>query len=170
MAIALYTPLDVEECARRLAAAAEGAAPPAGRGRLAFLKGLLPQGEGPKVLVQLRGRKVRLHRHRAYRDPFAPIFHGTLAADERRGGAWVVGDFRLNPVIYLVMLAGFVVWLGLISASRKLGGIGLPQLLPLPAIGLGLFLAGRLAGRRDEGVLIRFLERTLDAKRAEPGG
>ena len=131
-----------------------------------------------KVHGEIRGEAFRLHTRRFYVNSFAPFFYGRLG--EADGGAVIVGEFKMNPLIRLLtvfwfsFIALFAVG-ALIVPAKQVPGIGAGRmtlfiaLACLAAVGAGVVQCGRWLGRSEEEVILDFLKTELEAKEALVG-
>jgi len=124
------------------------------------------------MLGKLRETTFRLQKRRCYRNSFAPCFLGRFVA--RDGDTFIEGDFGLHPFVKVFMFfwfSGLVLFVALVlvnpSAERPATPWERVGLLlggrVMAALGVGMVRFGRWLGREEEGTILDFLKRTLEA-------
>jgi len=142
MALTLISPLNLDECARRIAQEIDPDNP--------FENWIGSE----HIIGRIRGADLRLQVRRKYRNSFAPIFFGTLTSSN--GHTIVQGFFRMSlPVLIFLGIFGGSLLIGfLLSGQAAI----LCMFVPLVAI-IG---AGYGLGKGEEDQIRDFLQATLE--------
>jgi len=138
------------------------------------------QGSAP-VIGWMDGYQFYLHKRRTWRNDFAPQCYGNFVTQDKgtriecyfdlqRWAKVFMNVWLTMAIVFGVPVFAFSIWDLLKTGRYNDGGEYLGMVVPVGLISFGIYLPkfGLLLGNSEEGFILEFLVRALEAKKCDP--